>query len=125
MRVYHPTNIQKYLGFFGRVGALQVETLAFNAGETPSSRDNYLVEIVTVSIDGQTATATHGVDIEGSLNDGTTYSLLETMTTGSLTPGGDNFKERQILTIPATPRLQLRMKDIATKQALFYVTVLV
>jgi hypothetical protein len=130
MREYHPTNIQKALGVFGKFGVIiQAETLEFNVAELPSSRNEILIDIVTVSVDGQTASATHDVDIKGSLNDGVTYSLIDTMTTGALTPGGpsgsENYKERQILTIPWTPKFQLQMQDYATKQALFYVSVLV
>jgi hypothetical protein len=129
-RAYHPTFSQKYVGRFGKDNAgivegsrINVEYLDFNVGELPSSREEIVFDIVSKSIDGLSGSAVHSTSIQGSLNNGVSYGLIQTHTTGTMTLS--NPIERQIITIPWTPKFRIQMDDYATEQALFYVTILV
>jgi len=131
MREYHPTNIQKYVGVFGRdplglveTAGFSVEYLDFNVAELPSSRDEIIIDTVIKSIDGVFGGShVHEAWIQGSLNDGVEYNWMQTITSSSLT--SPNLIERQIASFPWTPRFRLRMKDFATERAVFYAHVLV
>jgi hypothetical protein len=129
-RAYHPTYHQKYVGRFGKDingivegSRVTLEYIDFNVGELPSSREEIVFDIVSKSIDGLSEATTHSTAIQGSLNNGVSYGLMQTHTTGTLSLSVPI--ERQIITIPWTPRFRIQMNNYASEQALFYVTVLV
>ena len=127
---HKPTFINKYLGVMGKdvfglvESGLSTEYLDFDVSTTTSNRDEIVIDTVIKSIDGVFGgTHVHEALIQGSLNDGVEYSLMQTITSMSFT--SPNLVQRQIITFPWTPKFRVRMKDFATEQAIFYVTVLV
>lgn len=127
---HKPTFINKYLGVMGKdtfglvESGLSTEYLDFDVSSTTSNRDEIIIDTVIKSIDGVFGgTHVHEAWIQGSLNDGVEYNWMKTITSMSFT--SPNLTQRQIVSFPWTPKFRLRMKDFATEQAIFYVTVLV
>lgn len=132
MRDRNTTYIKKKLSALGKdpfgltsAGTLSNEYEDLIVTDAPGSdRDEIFVELLTVSIDAALGgTPVHEVWVQGSLNGGTEFTWMKTITTPTLSSGSPT--NRQVITIPWSPAIRLRMKDFATENAVFFASVLI